>query len=225
MNKPHDTKQKLLDTAIDLVWQSSYSNVGVNEICEKAGVTKGCFYHYFDSKAALFQAASEHAWEKMKSDMDAIFSPEHDALTQLVSWLDYIIEKQRKNLGRGNPVSGCPFFTSGAQCGSEEQVVRQAALKYAEKAILYNTALVRALQAEGHLEGRIDPVRLGRMMSHYVQGLLLYGRVMGDLDIVIEDLREGIYRLIGLKATARRGAAEHHKRSVSGARAASVRGR
>jgi TetR/AcrR family transcriptional repressor of nem operon len=34
-----DTKEKLLETAIELVWKSNYDSVGVNEICEKAGVT------------------------------------------------------------------------------------------------------------------------------------------------------------------------------------------
>ncbi|HEC75121.1 MAG TPA: TetR/AcrR family transcriptional regulator, partial [Methylophaga aminisulfidivorans] len=35
-----ETKEKLLETALTLIWQSSYSSVGVNEICRQAGVTK-----------------------------------------------------------------------------------------------------------------------------------------------------------------------------------------
>ena len=44
-----NSKVKLIETAIDLVRMSSYTDVGVNEICEKAGVTKGAFYHHFKS--------------------------------------------------------------------------------------------------------------------------------------------------------------------------------
>ena len=203
MSKHPETKEKLLDTAIELVWKSSYSTVGVAEICEKAGVTKGSFYHYFSSKAELFHAASEHAWDKMKGDLDAIFSPEHDPLTKLDLWIDFIFAKQETNSSEDNPVCGCPFFTSGAQCDAEEEQVRLTSLEMAEKATRYNAALVRELQDAGYLDAPGDPQQLGRLLLHYVQGLLLYGRVKKDLDAVTIDLRTGIYRLIGLKPALR----------------------
>ena len=43
MRAPSETREKLLQTAIDLVWQSNYCSVGVAEICARAGVTKGAF--------------------------------------------------------------------------------------------------------------------------------------------------------------------------------------
>ena len=36
-----ETRERLLETALELIWQSNYSSVGVNEICKQAGVTKG----------------------------------------------------------------------------------------------------------------------------------------------------------------------------------------
>ena len=83
MKKSTDTREKLLDTAIQLIWQSNYASVGVNDICEKAGITKGAFYHYFDSKATLFAEATHHHWDQMKGDVDTIFSPELSPLAQL----------------------------------------------------------------------------------------------------------------------------------------------
>ena len=60
MREPSKTREKLLETAIELVWQSNYCSVGVMEICKRAGVTKGAFYHHFESKADLFYAAAQH---------------------------------------------------------------------------------------------------------------------------------------------------------------------
>lgn len=44
------TKKMLLDISMRLFNQNGYDNVSVDRICEAAGVTKGSFYHHFDSK-------------------------------------------------------------------------------------------------------------------------------------------------------------------------------
>lgn len=43
-------KQKLMDTAMRLWKQYGYNDISINRICEECGVTKGSFYHHFDSK-------------------------------------------------------------------------------------------------------------------------------------------------------------------------------
>ena len=50
---PTNTKEKILQSANDLIWQSSYGAVSVDDICATAGVKKGSFYYYFSSKAEL----------------------------------------------------------------------------------------------------------------------------------------------------------------------------
>lgn len=44
------TRQKLVDAALDLFFEKGYDNVTVDDICEKAGVSKGAFYGHFKSK-------------------------------------------------------------------------------------------------------------------------------------------------------------------------------
>lgn len=204
MRKTTDTKERLLETAIELIWQSSYENTGINEICARAGVTKGCFYHYFESKAELFHEAAEYHWEKMKQEMDRIFSPNQTSLEQLEGLIGFIIEKQGRDQRDDNPVSGCPIFTSGAQCGCEESEVRRTAVEMSDRAVRYATALVKNLMVDGHLASDCDPHQIGRMLHSYIQGLLLYGRIHHDLDVVKIDLREGLYRLIHLKPELRK---------------------
>lgn len=201
------TKERLLDTAIELVSQTSYGHVGVNEICEKAGVTKGSFYYYFDSKAELFQAAAAHYWNNMKGDMDTIFSPEHSSLEQLEGFIDYIIAKQEKAAADCDKSGGCAFFTSTTQCIEENTLVRETGVEMVQKSIRYHITVVKALQADGYLQEEGDPAQVGQMMSHYIQGLILYGRVVGDMQVVKTDLRDGIYRLVGLKSEFRRPSA------------------
>ena len=63
MKQESDTKQKLLSVAMDLIWESSYGSVSVDDICTKAGVNKGSFYYAFKSKSDLAVAAFERHWE------------------------------------------------------------------------------------------------------------------------------------------------------------------
>jgi len=49
-----ETRQKIYDTAMDLFSRKGYTKVSVSDICGKAGVSKGTFYYYFDSKDQIF---------------------------------------------------------------------------------------------------------------------------------------------------------------------------
>ena len=41
MGRPgHDTKQTLIDTALELIWKSSYGSVSVDDICKAAGALR-----------------------------------------------------------------------------------------------------------------------------------------------------------------------------------------
>src|SRR5262249_2566506 len=53
MGRVSDARQRLMDAVCELIWAGSYGSTTIDQICEKAGVKKGSFYHFFDSKADL----------------------------------------------------------------------------------------------------------------------------------------------------------------------------
>ena len=55
-----DTREKLLRTAERLMLRDGYSATRVDDVLRHAGLSKGSFYHFFDSKEALGLAALEH---------------------------------------------------------------------------------------------------------------------------------------------------------------------
>lgn len=53
MLAPHDSKTKLLDAAVRVIRTKGYQASTVDDVCESAGLTKGSFFHHFESKQQL----------------------------------------------------------------------------------------------------------------------------------------------------------------------------
>ena len=52
-----DTRAELLARALDLFAAYGYDGVGVQQICDAAGVTKPTLYHHFGNKRGLLETA------------------------------------------------------------------------------------------------------------------------------------------------------------------------
>ncbi|MDF1814886.1 MAG: TetR/AcrR family transcriptional regulator [Verrucomicrobiales bacterium] len=56
---PEATRSALIEATVDLILRQGFAATSVGEICKQAGVTKGSFFHHFESKDAIGQAAIE----------------------------------------------------------------------------------------------------------------------------------------------------------------------
>lgn len=59
-----DTRQQILSTAQTIILGKGFAAVGLNEILKTAGVPKGSFYHYFESKEHFGSALLENYFEQ-----------------------------------------------------------------------------------------------------------------------------------------------------------------
>ena len=60
-------REKLLETGQQLFRQKSFFETGINDVLKQAGVAKGSFYHYFDSKED-FGIAGAHRYSDTQVD-------------------------------------------------------------------------------------------------------------------------------------------------------------
>lgn len=75
MNTRHDnTRQHILETGQRIIVGKGFASVGLNEILTSAGVPKGSFYHYFESKEAYGQALLQEYFDRYLADLDALFA-------------------------------------------------------------------------------------------------------------------------------------------------------
>src|ERR1700742_2947198 len=121
MKQESESKRKLLEAAIDLIWKSSYGAVSVDDICAKAGVNKGSFYYAFKSKSDLAVAAYERYWENKRAKMDGIYSPQVPPLQRLDNLVQAIRDDQLARYNEYGKMPGCPFCSIGSELSTQDE--------------------------------------------------------------------------------------------------------
>lgn len=65
-------KQEFLEIALELFYQKGFENATINDIIEEAGVSKGAFYHYFNSKEEVLETIARQYVEKKLNVIEKI---------------------------------------------------------------------------------------------------------------------------------------------------------
>ena len=200
MGRTSDAKEKLLQVAFDLIWDNSYGSVSIDQICEKADVNKGSFYHFFRTKADLAIGAYEMHWRQKQSDMDRIFSAQVPPLDRLSRWCDYIYEAQQEKARKYGHVCGCPYASVGVELATQDEKVRGKVQELFDR----NTKYVESAIAEARREGSVsiaDPRTAAQQVYSYALGLLLQAKIRNDLEL-LHNLEPTIMAMLGAKAVA-----------------------
>jgi TetR/AcrR family transcriptional regulator, transcriptional repressor for nem operon len=85
-----DTREKLVRTAERLMLRDGYSATRVDDVIRRAGLSKGSFYHFFESKEALGLAALEHYYADRVGRLAAgTYATETDPLRRAQGFLKH----------------------------------------------------------------------------------------------------------------------------------------
>lgn len=194
MGRTSDARARLLAAALDLIWAKSYGAVGVDDICERAGVKKGSFYHFFPSKSDLTAAACEYHWQRHRPELDAIFSPQVAPLARISAWCDYLYRGQKALFDRFGHVCGCPFANVGCELSTQDEKLRAKAGEMLERALRYLRTAIADAQREGYVE--VEDVEAATQSIHSCAlGLLLQAKVRNDPQ-VLGKLEPAVLRLL-----------------------------
>ena len=125
MGRVSDAKQRLMDAVLDLIWSGSYGSTTIDQICEKAGVKKGSFYYFFDSKAELAAEAIEASWLDLRTELDGIFSATVPPLERLKQYCDFTYKFQHEIKVKYGRVLGCPQASLGSEICTQEDALQK----------------------------------------------------------------------------------------------------
>jgi len=122
------TSSRILNAAIDLFSTNAYSEISVDEIAQKAGLTKMTLYQHYKSKDRLLLACLKARLERREMKLDLFLeglSPKADPLLAIFDWLE----------GWLNPTNfkGCAFVKAFNELSVIVPEVRGIALEAKEK--------------------------------------------------------------------------------------------
>jgi TetR/AcrR family transcriptional repressor of nem operon len=200
MGRTSDAKEKLLEVAFRLIWDSSYGGVSVDQICAQADVNKGSFYHFFGSKSDLAVAAYEEHWKQRQPELDRIFSAQTPPLERLTQWCDGAYERQKERAKKYGHVCGCPYASIGVEVATQDDKIRAKA----EELIARGTKYVETAIAEAQREGSLPPGdarQLAQQAYSFVLGALLRAKIQNDVE-VLRNLSPTVMAIIGAKRVA-----------------------
>lgn len=184
MLKP-TAKIKLLDAAIETVRAQGYAATSVDELCHNAGVTKGAFFHHFESKDALAVAAANH-WSEMTGAMFAA-APYHahkDPLDRVLGYIDL-----RRELLRGAPAE----FTCFVGTTVQESFATSDGIRSACEASIFGHAATLAddIAAAKHAckaKGTWTPMSLALHTQAVLQGAFILAKANGGARVAIDSV-------------------------------------
>lgn len=119
---PVDTRENLVRTAEKLMLRDGYSAMRVDDVIRQAGLSKGSFYHFFDSKEALGLAALEHYYADRVGRLAAgSYAAEADPLKRAQGFL-----KHASHVAADLWTTGCLIASLAADAAGSNRSIANA---------------------------------------------------------------------------------------------------
>ena len=168
MMKREDTKQKILDKALELFSAKGYDSVSVGEIAKAVGIKAPSLYNHFPSKQAIFDAIVESTAVQYEADTDQINIHVQNAAQDIPVFTeitaDALFEKVRQIFEyslHNETISRFRRMMTIEQFRSPELAALYSR-RYVERVLDYHAGIFRALIAAGEITAE-DPDTLAMM--------------------------------------------------------------
>ena len=185
MSSHPDTRQRIVASARDLIYSRSYADVGVAEICARAEVRKGSFYHFFTSKQELALAVIDDMGQALEDQvLGPAFARDLPPFLRLERFLATLHGFQQGTAEQAGHMLGCPFGNLALELATSDEVIRRkletvfAAIQARFEQVLEEAA------ANGEIQGLDIPATAEAMLA-YIEGVLLMAKTADDAGLIL----------------------------------------
>jgi len=194
---PTNTKAKLLETANELIWKSSYGSVSVDEICKCSAVNKGSFYYYFASKSELAVSVMDEAYQMYEPELIKVLSSPIPAIERFKNLALFFYEEQQQALQKYGRVCGCPFASLGSEMAGNEELIRKKVdeIFNRQEAVFRN--ILQEMTDSNYLSSEKDIKTTASDLHIFVIGSMMMARIQNDLTNLQSELESGFIRILG----------------------------
>lgn len=194
---PSETRAKLLDAARDVIRTKGYAGSTVDDICAAAGVTKGSFFHYFDSKEELGIAAIER-FGAMAAILfaSAPYRSASDPRDRVFGYVDF-----RVSLLQGEiPLYTCLIGTTVQEAYATHPNLRLACDRLLSEHVAELTRDLAAAKSRYAPDASWDPQSVGYFIQCVLQGGFIFAKATQSPEIAtasLGHLRNYLVSLLG----------------------------
>ena len=200
MSKGQETRQRLLDSAQELMYSRSYSDVGVQEICKDANVQKGSFYHFFSSKSALtVEVLEQLKMQMIEHILLPAFAKDLTPSKRFERFIEYAYQYQLQLKKDYGYVLGCPMGNIALEMSTQDESIRKKVETLFESIFHVFVDVLDDAKQAGEIDSDADTVELAQVALAYGEGVLLLAKTKNDPE-VIRHLLPHVAKLIGLKS-------------------------
>jgi TetR/AcrR family transcriptional regulator, transcriptional repressor for nem operon len=172
----HESKERILAAAKELFLARGYAATTVDAICEKAGLTKGSFYHFFESKEELGLAVLD--WSLERSGRILADGPHRqmaDPVERALAFVDHIADSSPE-LWSG----GCLLGSFALELAETNARMQRAVSGMFQAATDNFAAMLKPLVA--HTNGKEGPTahELAEQLLGTLEGSIVLARAHRD---------------------------------------------
>ncbi len=176
-------RDKLLNAALGVIREQGFAATSVDELCARAGVTKGAFFHHFKSKEGLAVAAADH-WSETTSALfaSADYHRHADPAARILAYIDF-----RKDLIRGGiPDFTCFVGTMVQEAYGASDDIREACRRSIEGHAETLEADISAALENRSVADRLSAKSLALYTQAALQGAFILAKAANDPQVAID---------------------------------------
>jgi AcrR family transcriptional regulator len=191
-----ETRARLVDAAKEVFERDGFLDARISDIAEKAGLSHGSFYHYFESKEEVFREVAANVEARLHEPMNSVILAQSSARPA-----ERIREAIRLHLES--------YRDEARIMGVIEQVSRFDPEIMAQRAESHRVNhdevanSIRSLQRHGLADARLDPdiaaAALGSMTYRFPEMWFVQGLLDCDFESGVEQLTLLFVRALGLE--------------------------
>lgn len=178
MNLRHDnTRQHIIDIGYGIIAGKGFSSVGLNEILKAAGVPKGSFYHYFESKEQYGQALLESYFEHYLATIEQLMQADAaDGRERLLRYWQQWLNSQCAACAEQK----CLVVKLSAEVADLSDSMRITLRDGTDQIVARIAALIEGGLADASLPPTLEPLATAQMLYQLWLGASLIGKLHRD---------------------------------------------
>ncbi len=163
-----ETRSHILDIAGELFAGRGYQATSVADICAGAGVTKGAFYHHFESKQALFLELRD----RWLAPLEGLFTQERDPARTLPQLLQQVADLASAMFAEAGEDQRQQVFLELLSAARQDATILPALLTPLSRYREWFAQLIKAGIKEGTLR-KVDQQLAAQMLVSLGFGLIM----------------------------------------------------